>query len=888
MFFSLMSRYLFFYFTIVQVHIQFITAIWPSSNTSNIQLLGLFPDAENTSKPTSFSVHSRAMFKAAIILSQQYDMRIDGEFIQWQVAQTDGNRITALSSTCQAVSSSTIAGIVGPALSREIPTIAAFAARINIPAISYSATNPDLSDRISYPAFYRTVSPDNAAAIAIAKLFTRYNWTSAIIIYQNDAYGSNGAKTITQAFSDRQVIVRQTIIFDVTTRIIRGDLKVLLTSSSTRVVVLWADPIHTPSIIQNALDENVLGPQFTWILSSSISLSTFNRTFYQNLIGMLTIEPVTGSVINAPINTTLLTAVYTIWQQYEPETFPGVLNIDYYAMFSFDATWTLILSLLDICSLNASNSTLLCASTIGSSYCFNRRFVSRSNLFDAINKIDFLGVSGPIKFSSNTTDRVNGTYYVARNSQLLSTGISFVPVLKYATANTWEQYTSTNVIVWPGDLTVPPSDRAVLEGVVLRIAIMESIPFTIVSYETDDFGQNTTKFIGYIPDLIALLQQNMKFIPQIILAPANKTYTEVIQDVTKGVYDMMIGDVEITAARREIVSFSSSIFDNSLRIIMRRTPDEGIDFLSFLKPFSRNLWLTLLITNIYAGILVCLLEKKENDALQHRSFTSLLAMGIWYAFGVIVGYGADFHVRTAAGRLLTVGLYIVSIVFVATYTANLASYLTISKSKDPVSGIDDIKNGKLSFNRIGIRTSTSVEDFYLREISGGNRNFFALNSINELFENLVNSNIDAAFIDNGVATYATNNMYCNLTLIGADFDKSSFGIVMPKQWIYVENVDVNVLLFREKGQLDSLRKKWFETKICSDVVEEDSSMGVESLIGLFLIFGVISIMAMFIYIWMKRNALKDYVFTLAERKNLYTRKQSSISDDSKRRSRHSE
>ena len=55
---------------------------------------------------------------------------------------------------------------------------------------------------------------------------------------------------------------------------------------------------------------------------------------------------------------------------------------------------------------------------------------------------------------------------------------------------------------------------------------------------------------------------------------------------------MVVGDVTITAARREIVAFSSSIFDNSLRIIIRKTSNANVDLLSFLKPFSLNLWLT--------------------------------------------------------------------------------------------------------------------------------------------------------------------------------------------------------------------------------------------------------------------------------------------------------
>ena len=33
-------------------------------------------------------------------------------------------------------------------------------------------------------------------------------------------------------------------------------------------------------------------------------------------------------------------------------------------------------------------------------------------------------------------------------------------------------------------------------------------------------------------------------------------------------------------------------------------------------------------------------------------------MSMWFSFGTIVGYGVDYNVTTAAGRLLTLGLYI--------------------------------------------------------------------------------------------------------------------------------------------------------------------------------------------------------------------------------------
>ena len=865
-----MTRCLLFLFIIKQFNIKYASTSWPSLDISSVQLLGLFPDPENTSTPSTFSVHPRAMFRSAILLSHQYGITINDEFIGGQVAQTGGNVINAFRITCQTVTDSDTVGIVGPAYSREATEVAAFADRIGLPIISYSATDPDLSDHNAYPTFYRTVASDNAAAIAIGKLFVQYNWTSSIIIYQNDAYGTNGAKFITQAFNDIGVAVRQNIVFDLATKTIRGNLQSLLTSSSTRIVVLWSDPINTPLVIQIALDNNVLGPQFTWILSASTTFDSSNQTVQAKLIGMLTVEPVTGSVANAPTNTTLLNAAYKIWQQYEPETFPGAGNVDDYGVFAFDATWTLILSLQQLCS-DSNNLNGSCTAWSNSSYCFDRRYFESSAFIDVINNIKFLGVSGAIEFSANVSDRIKGIYYVAQNSQRSANGITFVPVLRYSDPGDWDAYTSGSVIVWPGNSLVPPTDRPVLEGVTLRIGVIMATPFTALSYVTDDFGQNTSIYIGYIPDLIALLQYNMKFIPQLIIPPSTLTYNQIIQQLADGVYDMVMGDVTVTATRRQTVDFSNSIFDNSLRIITRKSDQESIDLFSYLRTFTLGLWLMLLVTCVVAAVLLGILERQENEALQNRSTISLAALGLWHSLGVIVGYGVDFHVRTAAGRLLTVGLYIVSIVFVATYTANLTSYLTVVKTKDLISSIDDIKNGKVPFNRIGIRLGTSIEAYYLREISHGVKNYYPLNSRQQQCDSLLSGIIDVTFMDIGTAEYLANNIYCNLTLVGAGFDSSTFGIVVAKQWIYKQDLDVNILLLRQSGQLDDLRSKWFHAKTCQDGSNGPTAMKIESLGGLFLTFAAISILSIFVFLWQNRYIIANYLSNLYRHRSKPTR-----------------
>ncbi|CAF1278597.1 unnamed protein product [Rotaria magnacalcarata] len=255
-----------------------------------------------------------------------------------------------------------------------------------------------------------------------------------------------------------------------------------------------------------------------------------------------------------------------------------------------------------------------------------------------------------------------------------------------------------------------------------------------------------------MPDLIKLLENRIGFISDIQIVPSNGRYSDLIQAIENDTYDIVIGDVTVTATRRQSVDFSNAIFDNCLRIVMRQTPDIHVDLLSFLNTFSINLWLLVLGTFIYAG------------------------------------------------------LYILCLILIATFTANLTSDLTITKSK----------------------------------------------------------------ADTGTAEYSTNNIYCNLTLIGDDFDKGAFGIVTPKEWIYAKDLDVNILLLRESGELEELREEWFQVKNCPPSYETSTSKHVDSMLGLFLVFAIITFLALLLFIWSNRPSYKNYLYkVLDKKKSLY-------------------
>ena len=858
-----------------QFYLDYVTATWPLSNSSTIQLLGLFPNKANATKAETIpsSVYSRAMFIATIMLSQQFNITIDGQLIGWQTAQTGGTQIGAISSACQVLSTANVVGIIGPSFSRETPIIADLAKTIGIPAVSYAATSPGLSDKNAFSAFHRTVPSDNTAALAITELFIKYNWTSCIIIYQNDDFGFGGVDAISNAFNKYGLTVSDTVLFDIATYKFRHNLKTTLFNSPSRIVIVWADTIYTPTIIQYGLENEVIGPQFLWILSISVPLNTFNKSYYSNLVGMLTIEPAVGGKVGASTNTTLLNAAYALWLQYEPETFPGTTQVNNYALFAFDAAWSLILSLQKLCS-SPNNTSSSCLSLTNTTSCYDPHLLNSDSFFNTINSINFLGVSGRVEFNNQTTDRINGTYYIVQNVQPSANGATYTSVLQWSASSHWTASTQTNVIIWPGNSLVTPTGRPVLNGVILRIGVIISSAFTIRT-DTTDAAENTKAIlIGYAIDLIELLRIKMGFIPQIIIAPANQTYNEIVQAVVDNVYDIVVGDVTVTATRRLVVDFSSSIYDTSLRVITRPGTSVDVNLLSFMTPFAPRLWLVIMGVLFFASILFLLMERRTNNELKERSFITGSTMCLWFTFGTLVGYGAGFNAQTAAGRLLTFGLYTVSIILVASYTANLASDLTITKTQNTINGIADIKNGKVPYSRVGILVGTAVEDYYLHEISGGSRNYFPIYSEPEIYACLLNNTIDAAIHDTSSLEFATHAIYCNLTLVGADFEPSAYAIVMQKGWIYAESFDVNILALRESNDLDRLKIKWLSGGSCST----SSSTGgtppftVETLAGLFLTFGVISVLSLLLYAWFNRSTIKDYLQKLAQQKGWCTKK----------------
>ncbi|CAF3285004.1 unnamed protein product [Rotaria sp. Silwood2] len=388
------------------------------------------------------------------------------------------------------------------------------------------------------------------------------------------------------------------------------------------------------------------------------------------------------------------------------------------------------------------------------------------------------------------------------------------------------------------------------------MVIMELPPFIILKNPTATYREmtdnykkiNITEFYGFYKDVLLYLQNKMGFIPVITLAKPTTEYNELVEGVANGLFDTVMTTIIITEKRRRIVDFSIALLPSSIRVITRKVKSSHLDLLFFLKPFTWQLWLVILATIPITTILLWYFESQNGDA-SDNTINNRIGRSFSYTLHSMLGTDS-YYVASSAGRLLAFGLHILRIILFAVYTANLLSYIIIQKAAPTISGIDDIKNGKISPDRIGIVVGSAVEDYYLNSISQRKKDYYPLKTADEIYTTLINGNIDAGLWNNLTIEYHTSNIYCDLMPVGVEFSHSSYQLPVKKDWLYKADLDFNILSLIESEELDRISSKWLTPHSCSRVDPfgtKGKSITLETTGGLYITFFIFIITSIVIH-----------------------------------------
>ena len=236
--------------------------------------------------------------------------------------------------------------------------------------------------------------------------------------------------------------------------------------------------------------------------------------------------------------------------------------------------------------------------------------------------------------------------------------------------------------------------------------------------------------------------------------------------------DVAGGAIHMTEERAHMVHFTSPYFQTGYRMITRR-PKKVIDMWSFFRPFSLEMWLVLVGEMVVVALLLYLMESPtitlaEDSDLIDEAVPGLLDAFYW-SFTTFTTY-LDKAPRTAGGKLVMSSHGFFILIILASYTANLASFLTTATISPPFSGWDTgsspVVPDVLKTVNLAVPSASSQDVFLLHEEEKWTEskgtpykfdNLHKFDSFEEAVDSVLCGKDEAAFHDESMLLYYLNH-----------------------------------------------------------------------------------------------------------------------------------
>ncbi|MBN3308557.1 CASR protein, partial [Amia calva] len=166
--------------------------------------------------------------------------------------------------------------IIGDASSSGSMVVARTLGVYSIPMVSYFASCACLSDKNTFPAFFRTVPSDYFQARAMAKLLKLFGWTWVGVIAGDDDYGKSGIQIFQEEVKKYDVCIAfSEIIPKVYSKEKILQIMQTIKESSAKVMVTFAIESDIYSVLKEVVSQNITDKQWVateaWITSSLVS-----------------------------------------------------------------------------------------------------------------------------------------------------------------------------------------------------------------------------------------------------------------------------------------------------------------------------------------------------------------------------------------------------------------------------------------------------------------------------------------------------------------------------------------------------------------------------------------------------------------------------------------
>ncbi len=245
-----------------------------------------------------------------------------------------------------------------------------------------------------------------------------------------------------------------------------------------------------------------------------------------------------------------------------------------------------------------------------------------------------------------------------------------------------------------------------------------------------------------------------------------------LDGVTKGQFDVAIAAISVTAAREQVVDFSTPYFYTGVGVAV------PIDRVASWLPVFRSIMsvgflqavLALLGLALLMGVLIWTLERRANEGFG-GTIAHGVGSGVWWSTAAMTQRVVAGAVpSTTAGRVVAVVWMIASIVAVAIFTAGLTSTLTTRRLHGVIAS-----RGDLVSLRVGVvRGTSSVETIIRMRIRHS-----SFETPQQAFEALREGQIDAFAYDRPILAWRIGQGGTSAELTDVVLDPQSYAIALP-------------------------------------------------------------------------------------------------------------
>ncbi|KAL6846183.1 hypothetical protein ACP4OV_023631 [Aristida adscensionis] len=733
-----------------------------------------------------------------------------------------------------------VQAIIGPQTSAQAKFLAELGNRSTVPIISFSANSPSRSP-IQTPYFIRTAWNDTSQAEAIASLVQRFNWREVVPVYEDDDSNARFIPDLVDAL--RHVDTRVSYRCKIHPSAGEDELKGAITSLKgnwTSVFVVRMSYKLALKFFQLAKAEGMMGQGFVWI-------TAYGLTDIFDIIGSPALDVMDGVLGFEPYvsDTMELQKFRQRWhEKYRSENPGTLLNVPIVSgLYAYDTIWALALA-----AENAGfvNSDFVPSGTNNGSTDFDKISASKAaeKLRGAFLKSNFAGLNGKFLIKDTQLQLVSTTYKIVNVvAQEIRVVGFWTP--EFNISRSREKKDDLNTIAWPGGGENAPRGWLLPANKTLKIGVPVKPGFS--SFIRSENGTPKGFCIDVFEEVIRKLPYH---IPISFVefgdgkGQSNGTYDELVYKVYLKEYDAVVGDVTILANRSLYVDFTLPYTESGVRMLVPVRDRRQKTAWTFLQPLTADLWLGTGAFFVLTGLVVWFIEHRTNQEFRGPPASQIGSI-FYFSFSTLVFAHRERIVNNLSRIVVVVWLFVV-LILQQSYTASLSSRLTVEQLQPTLTNLDEVIRKGLSVGYL----NDSFLPGLLKRLKIDKTKMIPFNSPVEYNEALSTGRV-AAIVDEIPYLKVFLRLYChNYTMVGPTYKFDGFGYAFPRGSPLTPEISREILQFASRPEMAELEKQLYGDSTCPDKDDSQtsSSLTLHSFLGLFLITGVSSMLALILHV----------------------------------------